>query len=116
MSEEKEKALELKYAPGKCSHFIMGECMISKYNKSCGIDCDTCDTYYYYKQLQTAKKENETLTQQNKQMRGLMSEIRNMINPDGSWESFDEWEQYIYKAVDKIDKLQQELNEVNNEK
>ena len=64
MSEEKEKALELKYAPGKCSHFIMGECMISKYNKSCGIDCDTCDTYYYYKQLKKAKEENEKLMEQ----------------------------------------------------
>lgn len=56
------------------------------------------------------------LTQQNKQMRDEISEIRNMINPDRSWESFDEWEQYIYKAVDKIDKLQQALKEVNNEK
>lgn len=48
-------------------------------------------------------------------MRDEISEIRNMINPDRSWESFDEWEQYIYKAVDKIDKLQQALNQAKGE-
>ena len=34
-------------------------------------------------QLQTAKEENEKLTQQNKQMRGLISEINSEYSDDG---------------------------------
>lgn len=51
-----EKGFELKYAPGKCPYFTMGDCMISNYDKSCGIDCDKCDIYNLYKQLQLKDK------------------------------------------------------------
>ena len=37
----------------------------------------------YYKQLQAAKEENEKLTQQNKQMMGLISEINSEYSDDG---------------------------------
>lgn len=34
--------IELKYAPRKCKAFCCGDCIISKSNKSCGRDLDTC--------------------------------------------------------------------------
>lgn len=34
--------IELKYAPHRCKAFCCGDCMISKNNKSCGRDVDTC--------------------------------------------------------------------------
>ncbi len=53
--------IELKYAPRKCEHFVCGECNISLREKSCGIDCDICDTYHYYKQLQAKSDRVEVL-------------------------------------------------------
>lgn len=40
--------LELRYAPRKCKAFCCGDCMISKNNKSCGRDINTCISGFLY--------------------------------------------------------------------
>ena len=55
--------MELKYAPRKCEYFCMGDCCLPGTNRSCGIDCDTCDTYKIYKQLLAEQAKNKKLVE-----------------------------------------------------
>lgn len=56
-----EGKIELKYAPRKCRHSVMGDCLISENDRSCHYDCDVCDVYFYYNQAQDALKKLEKI-------------------------------------------------------
>lgn len=93
-----EKGFELKYAPGKCPYFTMGDCMILNYDKSCGIDCDKCDIYNLYKQLQLKDKMIELMAK---------DKIRYLINCKGFPETYlTKAEKDNFKCITKYYKEQ----------
>ena len=71
MSEEKE-----------CNQVLKGLCNC-KCVKNGTYPCFIEKEFLLEQQLQTAKESNKTLTQQNKQMRGLISEINSEYSDDG---------------------------------
>lgn len=51
---------ELKYAPGECEYFCLGDCCLPDTNRSCGTDKNDC-VHYWMQQLQRKEAENTRL-------------------------------------------------------
>ena len=64
---------------------------------------------FYTMEVDKLNKLNKQLTQKLEKAIETMDEVKNMINPDRSWECFDEWEEYVYKGMNRLQQALKEL-------
>ena len=98
MSEEKCKFYKKQFLNKYCELFKQ-PC----YGKHCNFIKEFTRLNELEQQLQTAKEENEKLTQQNKQMREAINNIKNLCNEDWEDMTVDKFQNQLLQALKGVE-------------